>query len=51
MKRMCLQIFIRYRLLVIIKKTIEMMIVWIFEEKNLERLIWVDPYGAFDILY
>ncbi|CAK92894.1 unnamed protein product (macronuclear) [Paramecium tetraurelia] len=34
-----------------LKSTIEMMVVWIFEENNLRRMIWVDPYGAFYILY
>ncbi|CAD8118752.1 unnamed protein product [Paramecium sonneborni] len=34
-----------------LKSTIEMMIVWIFEENNLRRMIWVDPYGSFYILY
>ncbi|CAK60220.1 unnamed protein product (macronuclear) [Paramecium tetraurelia] len=37
--------------IVTLKSTIDMMIVWIFEENNLRRMIWVDPYGAFYILY
>ncbi|CAD8115052.1 unnamed protein product [Paramecium sonneborni] len=34
-----------------LKSTIEMMLVWIFEENNLRRMIWIDPYGTFHILY